>query len=84
MKEKFDFKIYGLPTIEYDASKTGIKVTDSISSSLFNARATDSFGNTLSVGVSLYSGVKNKGEKIKIKFRTSDNAGNEFEIISSF
>lgn len=79
---EFDFKIYGLPTIEYDASKTGIKVTDSISSSLFNARATDSFGNTLSVGVSLYSGVKNKGEKIKIKFRTSDNAGNEFEIIS--
>lgn len=77
-----DFKIYGMPTISYDLNKQGIKDTDKINTSLFNAKAIDSFGNSLNVSASLYSGDIIKGEKIKIKYTTEDDAGNVKEVIT--
>lgn len=75
-------KIYGLPTITYNTSKTAIKDNDSITATLFGATATDSFGESVEVTAILESGTLAGGNRITVKFVAIDNVDNEKQVIT--
>lgn len=75
-------KIYGKPVIIYNTDKIGIKTTDNITASLFNAIAKDSFNTSLSVQTEIYSGNGEAGTYVKIKFTATDCVGNITEVIT--
>ena len=71
-------KIYGTPTI--NVGNTTINSTDAITASTFEATATDSFGNALSVSVSLTEGDVTCGGYRTYAFVATDRVGNEANI----
>jgi uncharacterized repeat protein (TIGR02543 family) len=70
--------IYATPTI--NVGNTSIKSTASIVASTFDATATDSFGNTLSVSVSLIEGYTATGGYRTYEFTAIDRVGNEASV----
>jgi len=71
-----DVMVYGAPVISYDTTKTVIKTTDTINSTLFNLSAVDSFGETVTVSATRYSGTMSAGNVIVIRLTATDSKGN--------
>ena len=71
-------KIYGTPTIS--VGNTAINITSSIVPSTFDATATDSFGNAVSVSVSLVTGDVTCGGYRTYEFTAVDCVGNEASV----
>lgn len=69
-------KLYGLPVITFNKDKTAISVNDTIDSSLFSASAVDSFGEEVSVSVSVLSGTVSAGNTVTIRLTATDVKGN--------
>ncbi len=72
-------KAYGLPEIIYNEEKTDISVNDTINADLFGASAKDSFGNDLTVTISLTVTVSNSGttgNTVTIRISATDSKGN--------
>ncbi len=69
-------KLYGLPVITHNEEKNEISVNDTIDASLFNATATDSFGESLTVTVTKKSGTISAGNTITLTFTATDGKGN--------
>ncbi|HQC55395.1 MAG TPA: DUF6273 domain-containing protein [Clostridia bacterium] len=78
-----NIKVYGMPTITYDTTKTRIKETDSVDATLFNISAKDSFNVPISnalVGAYIASGTQVAGNTITVTIYAMDNAWNIKEI----
>ena len=73
-------KAYGLPEITYNQNKTSISVNDTLSAELFNATAKDSFGESVAVTVTRYSGTISAGNTVTIRLSTTDSKGNVTNI----
>lgn len=75
--EYVDLPVYGEPQLYVGlSSKRYIRLKDTLSSSLYRASATDSFGKTLAVSVTATPAQYNKGDIITITISTADVAGN--------
>ena len=73
-------KAYGLPEITYNLNKTAISVNDTLNAELFNATAKDSFGESVAVIVSRYSGTISAGNTVIIRLSATDSKGNVTNI----
>ena len=73
-------KAYGLPEIEYNEEKSAIRVNDTLSAELFNATAKDSFGESLTVSITKYSGTMSAGKTVMIRLSATDSKGNVTNI----
>ena len=82
-KDVNSIKVYGMPTLTYDTTKTRIKETDVVDRTLFNVSAKDSFNDpieSLLVGASIKSGTQVAGNTITITLSAIDNALNIKEV----
>ncbi len=77
-----DIRIYGTPTISYDAEKVRMSVTDEINELLFSATAKDSHGGVLPVHVTLNSGSLAGGNTVTFLLFATDALGNTCEIVT--
>jgi len=68
-------KVYGMPIIS-DAAITDIKETDVITSELIGVTAVDSFGENLSVSISVKTGTQTAGTIVTITATAKDIVGN--------
>ena len=75
-------RIYGTPTISFDAAKNTISMTDDINASLFSAVAKDSHGGDLSIDVTLESGTLAGGSIVTFRLSTKDALGNEYSVVT--
>ena len=82
-KKISNIKIYGNPEITYNTSKNAINITDTISANLFNAKATDTFGDSLNVSISLNSGSFVGGSIVTYKLSAVDILGNMCNVITN-
>ena len=71
-----DIKVYGMPTIEYNTTKDYINYSDTLDSSLFNATATDTYGETLFVNISIKEVEYSEGSIITVILSATDITGN--------
>ncbi len=69
-------KVYSAPVISYNEDKNEISVNDTVNADLFSATAADSFGEALTVTVSLYSGTQSAGNTVTLRFTVTDSKGN--------
>ena len=76
VEKSFALKIYGVPQINYDETKIGIKKEDIISADLFGAIAIDSFNESLNVGAVCNKAILNSGEYVDITLTAVDCVGN--------
>ncbi|MGN0808133.1 MAG: InlB B-repeat-containing protein [Candidatus Coproplasma sp.] len=73
-------KAYGLPEIRYNSDKNVISVSDTLNAELFGATAKDTFGETLVVTVTKYSGTISAGNTVIIRISATDSKGNTTNI----
>ena len=73
-------KVYGLPEIIYNSDKNVIGENDALNANLFNASAKDSFGENVTVTVSLYSGTISAGNTVTLRISATDSKGNTKNI----
>lgn len=76
-------KVYGNPVITYNIGKTAISINDTLSAELFGASTVDSFGESVEVVVSKYSGTLAAGNTVTILLKATDSKGNITEIYVS-
>ena len=80
-------KAYGLPEINYNTSKAEIRTRDVLNADLFSATASDSFGESLNVTVTLYNGAISSngyfvaGSTVEVRVSATDTKGNVRDII---
>lgn len=75
-------KLYGKPVITYDEDKNAIRETDTLNAELFSATSVDSFGEVLSVSVTLKEGTIKAGNTVTLLIKATDAKGNftEYEM----
>ena len=69
-------KVYGLPAIEFNEEKVGISINDTLSAELLSATATDSFGEAVTVSVTLSNGTIQAGKIVTLTLTAVDQYGN--------
>lgn len=69
-------KLYGKPVITYDEDKNAIRETDTLNAELFSATSVDSFGEVLSVSVTLKDGTIKAGNTVTLIIKATDAKGN--------
>lgn len=72
-------KLYGKPVITYDEDKNAIRETDTLNAELFSATSVDSFGEVLSVSVTLKEGTIKAGNTVTLLIKATDAKGNVTE-----
>ena len=75
-----NIKIYGTPTITYNTEKDYINMSDTLTPSLFDASATDTFGGNVTVNISVKEGTFNGGDVVTIVLSATDITGNNKTI----
>ncbi len=75
-----NIKLYGKPVITYNTSKAEIGASNTLDAALFGATAVDSFGETLSVSVTKYSGTVSAGRTATLRISATDSKGNTTNI----
>ena len=73
-------KYYAYPVIEYNEDKVAVSEYDDITAELFDATASDSFGESLTVTVTIEKGKVEAGQTITVKLSAEDSLGNLTEI----
>lgn len=69
-------KLYGKPVITYNKDKNAIRETDTLNAELFSATSVDSFGEVLSVSVTLNGGTIKAGNTVMLIIKATDAKGN--------
>lgn len=69
-------KLYGKPVITYNEDKNAIRETDTLNAELFSATSVDSFGEVLSVSVTLKEGTIKAGNTVTLLIKATDAKGN--------
>ena len=75
-------KLYGKPVITYNEDKNAIRETDTLNAELFSATSVDSFGEVLSVSVTLKDGTIKAGNTVTLLIKATDAKGNftEYDV----
>lgn len=71
-----NIKVYGNPSIVYDTDKDYFNLTDNIDATLWSANATDTYGETLSVSLSVKETEYTAGDLVTILISATDITGN--------
>ena len=80
METVADISVYGAPTLTYDTEKDYINLTDTVNASLFGASAVDTFGDALTVSVSVKEETYQGGDIVTVVISTVDRTGNETKV----
>ena len=75
-----NIKVYGIPSLEYNTEKDYFNLTDTIDATLWSAIATDTFGGTLSVSLSVKETNYKAGDLVTIVIAATDITGNESKV----
>ena len=75
-----NIKVYGIPSLEYNTEKDYFNLTDTIDATLWSAIATDTFGGTLNVSVSVKESNYSAGDRVTIVISATDITGNESKV----
>ncbi len=75
-----NIKLYGKPTITYNTAKSEIGENNTLNAELFGATAVDSFGESLIVSVTKYSGTISAGNTVTLRISATDSKGNTTNI----
>ena len=75
-----NIKVYGIPSLEYNTEKDYYNLTDTIDATLWSAIATDTFGGTLNVSVSVKESNYSAGDRVTIVISATDITGNESKV----
>ena len=75
-----NIKVYGIPSLEYNTEKDYYNLTDTIDATLWSAIATDTFGGTLSVSLSVKETNYKAGDLVTIVIAATDITGNESKV----
>ena len=76
--------VYGLPVITYNEEKGEISVNDVLSAELLTATAADSFGEEVTVAVTLTNGTIAAGNTVTLTLTATDKYGNTTVINKNF
>ena len=71
-----NIKVYGLPSITYDTEKDYFNLSDTLNAALWQAGATDTYGETLDIIVSVKEADYKAGDFVTIILSATDVAGN--------
>ena len=79
MQELSDIKVYGTPTLNYNTEKDYFNLSNTLNASLFNATATDTFGDNISVYISVKEIEYEAGDIVTVVISAIDVTGNEIK-----